>query len=477
MSRNESFTLTPREVLQLLKDHPRRWVVPTVALLLVAAIFGLVRPRSWEAAQALIIREEALARQDRLGSFGDVNEMKTVQETILELSRSKSVLRAALEQVGPPADYRKPAEWPTDEDIADLREVMKLAPPGGAEFGKTEVFYLKVKQNDRQRAIRLATVLCNELQNSFQSLRRAKYESVITELSRSEALAEANLGQATSQLAELEKQAGVDLAELRILHTSSTSTSDLRQKLVEMENEVRGYEAAALQHRQLLELLQAARENPGRLLATPNSLLDAQPALRRLKEGLIDAQLRTAELEGIMSSEHPLVVAAKTAQQEIGIQLHNELATAIDGVEVDLRMSVQRIDALKAQMLADKSRLERLAAMRADYSNRIAMSQNRTELLERARANLAEARAQQAAAGNVSLINRIDTPDTGTKPVGPGTLVILLGGLFGGLAVGLGIVFLTVEPGDSLAARRSDNRPAPARELSLDGAYGEPVWS
>ena len=37
----------------------------------------------------------------RAGSFADVTEMKTVQETILELARSRGVLRAALVAIGP----------------------------------------------------------------------------------------------------------------------------------------------------------------------------------------------------------------------------------------------------------------------------------------------------------------------------------------------------------------------------------------
>lgn len=443
---DESFSLSPRDVLRLLKDHPRRWIAPAVALAVLAGLFGVVRPRTWRASQALIIREEAAGKQPRLGSFLDLKEMKTAQETILELARSKSVLRAALAKVGPPADYDDPAVWPTAEDIVDLRECSKLAPPGGAEFGKTEVFYLKVEQHDRERAIQLAAALCDELQNSFQALRQKKYASVIEELRRSETLAEENLRAATERLGAMEKQAGADLAELRMLLSKSSSTSDLRQKLVEIENEIRDYQAKARADEQLLALLREAQSNPGRLVACPNSLLVSQPALRRLKEGLVDAQLKTAQLEGAMSPDHPLVRAAKLAQAEISEQLHKELAIAIDGVLVDLRMNAGRAAALKQQLARDQQRLERLAAMRAEYANRIAMSTNRTQLLETARANLAEAKAQRAAAGNVTLISRIDSPDAGTKPIGPGAAMLTLAGLFGGLAMGLGVVFLTVEP-------------------------------
>lgn len=476
---NEPLRLTPRDVVELLKNHPRRWVAPMIACTVLAGVFGLLRTRSWEASQALIIREEVSAHQDRLGSFVDLIEMKTTQETILELARSKNVLRAALEQVGPPADRDDAAAYPTNEEIADLRDAMKLTPPGGAEFGKTEVFYLKVKQRSRPRAILLAGALCDQLQASFQTLRQAKYESVIHELQRSETMAEADLHKATSTLGDLERAAGVDLAELRMLLSASSSTSDLRQKLIEVQSEVRRYQAQKQANQQLLAVLRAAQDDPGRLLASPSSLLDAQPALKQLKDGLINAQLKRAAMEGAMSAKHPLVQVAKAAEIEIGMQLHDELAIAIDGVQIDLQMDAERVAALKAQLANDQTRLERLAAMRADYSNRIAMSQNRTELLEGARANLAEARAQQAAATNVSLISRIGRPDTGTKPVGPGTLMILVAGMFGGLTIGLGIVFLTVEP--ALAPQPLRKEKLAALRIGDDGGMRkfdqEPAWS
>src|SRR5690606_25902505 len=71
--------------------------------------------------------------------------------------------------------------------------------------------------------------------------------------------------------------------------------------------------------------------------------------------------------------------------------------------------------------------------------------ENRTNLLEGARRNLSDARANQASARNVSLISRIDTPDTGPYPVGPSRTVISLAGLAGGIVLGFGLVFLTVD--------------------------------
>ena len=68
---------------------------------------------------------------------------------------------------------------------------------------------------------------------------------------------------------------------------------------------------------QQLEILLAASQDPETLVATPNRLLEAHPGLRRLKEGLVDAQLRVAELMGKMNESHPDVKAALTEEAEI----------------------------------------------------------------------------------------------------------------------------------------------------------------
>ena len=84
--------------------------------------------------------------------------------------------------------------------------------------------------------------------------------------------------------------------------------------------------------------------------------------------------------------------------------------------------------------------------MRAEYSAVIVQAEQRSQVLATAEQKpaLSEARAAHASAEKTSLINRIDTPDTGSKPIGPTRTMLLLGGVFGGLVAGFGLVLLTV---------------------------------
>ncbi|MFH1266019.1 MAG: hypothetical protein ABIK89_09840, partial [Planctomycetota bacterium] len=133
------------------------------------------------------------------------------------------------------------------------------------------------------------------------------------------------------------------------------------------------------------------------------------------------------------------------SEQQIGRHLHDELATAISGIELDLRLHADRVGMLEAQLETATGKLDRLAGQRADYANLTAETENRGELLERAEEKLAEARVSQATAKAASLIGRVDGPEAGINPVGPGRAMIVLTGVIGGLLAGLGTVLLTVE--------------------------------
>ena len=448
---------SPAQLVSFALTHPKRWLLPAVAIAVLAGSYALLRPLTWEASQALIIRNEAANNQQRVGKFSHSGEMKTVEETLFELVKSRGVLAGALEEVGPPPGHRESnAPWPSPEDVADLRDDVELSPPKGAEFGMTEVFYLKARAESRGRANALAAAVRNRLEASFQKLRNTTAQSMTDELAGAVQVARDDLAESTARLTQIEKQVGSDLAELRILHDASSGESALRRTVTEIRNELRRARADRNSNQELLAVLTTAKEDPDHLVATPSQLLESQPALRRLKEGLVDAQLRTAQLQGSMSDRHPHVLAAKEGEQEVRRHLHNELATAVRGVRVDLRLSADRVAMLEERLADATGKLDRLAALRADYSNLVSETQNRAGLLERAEQKLAEARVSRATADVASLIGRIGVPETGVDPVGPSRGMIALAGLAGGLLAGLGALLLTVqlvEPAPALPRR------------------------
>ncbi len=445
MERNSDNGLDPRDIVRILRTHFRLWAVPAVVCAVLAAGYALVAPRDWKATQALSVRPAAASVSDeRLGKFSDLSEMKTLQETILELAKSPSVVEATLTEVGPPEDYSRPAEWPTPRDEEDFRDQVDMRPPGGAEFGKTEVFYVSVLNTDRARASRLVDVLCRNVEQRMQQLRDDRAQGMVTELERTVAMAGDDLTRETNKLSKFEAAVGPDLGELRNLNAEIGGQSEVSQELQAIETERRANEATGRENARLLALLKAAQDDPQQLVAMPSALLRSQPALSRLKDAVVDAQVRTANLLGSLTEDHPYVVAARQAETLVRGRLRDELATAIKGLELDLRLNADHEQVLAEQHEAGRARMARLAGARAQYANLVVSVNNLTKLLETARKNLADARAQQAGALSASVISRIDGVETGIRPVGPGRTTITAAGGVAGLILGFGLVFLAV---------------------------------
>lgn len=445
MNRPASDVISARKLLSLVVEYRWRLIGPVVLFGLASAVYALVRPAVWEASQAMVLRNEAATPQpEAVGKFAQPEELKTVQETLLELARSHKVLAATLAEVGRPANRCAAEPWPSAQEIAEFRERVRLVPPKGAEFGKSEVFYLKVRDTDRQRALALVAALCRQLDSAWQALRDARARSMIEELEKAVRLASTDLESATQAQAQIETRVGSHLGELRLLHEANAGESVLRRTVAEISSELRQAESARNTQRQLLAALDQARRDPTALLGMPQAMFDSQPALRRLKEGLVESQLTAAQLQGRMTDAHPLVVAAHESQDAIRARLAEELHAAQTAVKQELAILDGRIALLGERLHEATGRLEGLARLRAPYANRVAETRKRSELLDRAIERLADARASQAAARAASLLTSLDSPDAGPRPMGPGKSMIVLVGLAAGLVAGLGVLGLTV---------------------------------
>ncbi len=446
-------------VCQTLITYRWRWIVPTVLITTLALGYALVRTAKWQATQALLVRDEANGSRSRPGQFDDPQLMKTAQETVLELVKSRGVANVALTKVGRIAN---PSYQPSSKEVNKLREAISVSAPNGSEFGRTEVFYIKVSHKDREKAMTLTDAVCDALDERLRELRDHKAQSLIDELTKTAEMVRSDLNEATRQLADKERAVGSDLAELRILNESSSGESNLTQTLIDVKSELRQARMAQKTSEQLLEILKKAEDDPNKLISTPNRLLEAQPALRQLKDGLMAAKLLTAQLLGELSSVHPKVMSTVASQEEIRRHIHNELPSSTASIQAELKLGATLMNDLQEQVNEITVRITRLAEVRAEYGNLVTEVERRTMILSEAQKNLSDARASQIAAHSASVMTLLDGPSIGDSPVGPSRSMIALCGLFGGLMTGLGIVFLTVpttDPQPSPALLTESNEP------------------
>ncbi|MBC8354833.1 MAG: hypothetical protein H8E66_22885 [Planctomycetes bacterium] len=446
MSAPNPLLQTVMSLLKAFRTYVWLWVIPTVAMTTVALLYAVAKSTTWQASQALVVRDEARG-MNRQGRFDSTESMRAFHETIVEVAKSSGVVSAALKQLGTPKSLLGKKKFPTDADIQALQESISVVAPTGSELGTTEVLYLSVKGKTPADAISRTDAVCDQLETHLGKLRNARAGSVTTELKESLKLATADLQRATNSLSAMEREVGRDLAELRVLNQSGSGDGNLRTALNQVKAEIRQRESEVEAHRELLGVLVTAKDDPDELLAMPSSMFAAQPSLKRLKDGLVDAQLRTSDLKGKMSIGHPLVQAAIQGEQAVRSSLRSELASAIGSCETDLQVTLRQVSSLTKQLDDLQARLGRLAGLRAEYAVLVNDVEQRTSIVQQAKQDLATATATQSSSQATSLITRFQEPQVGDSPIGPGRTTIVGIGLLGGLMTGAGLVFLVVPIG------------------------------
>ena len=424
------------------------------------------------ASQALLVRDEATGAVMRLGRFQSQAEMKAAQETILEMSKSQQVVRDALTAVGPTnglSSWMGWGEYPSKEMVEEVaKSSISVHAPKGTEFGVTEVIYMDVKAETQAEAMSLSKALTDALESRLQQVRKARADGVLAELKHARNSAKRELEDSTHRLHDIESEAGSDLSDLRGMTDTVAGSATSRAEFDQIKNDLRQAEVT----RQALiadrELLVRATEDPNSFIVAPGAVLNSQPGLKRLREGLVDAQLIGSQLTGRFMESHPSVVASRSTMSSIEKRFLAELKASIAGVQSDISLVDGRIQRLESQKNFAEVRLAKLADSRSAYANLLSEVKSKVAILEASEKALAEVQAARDSSVSTSLLTRLDSPMVSDRPIGPGKTTISVLCAAAGLVFGLGIVFV-VTPIDSspVFGRRSIDRSIGRRDVDL----------
>ena len=138
------------------------------------------------------------------------------------------------------------------------------------------------------------------------------------------------------------------------------------------------------------------------------------------------------------------------------------------GIEADRGLSNRLANDLEKKLADVRGRLDSLAGQRAPYVNLVAEVNQCREQVRIASVSLAEVRGRQEASLTSSLITRIDTPVTGSNPLGPGRSTILVGSSLVGLLLGLSLVYLLAPWQERARNRRKSDMILRRRQTDLN---------
>lgn len=428
-----------RQLSQIMLQWSPLWLATTaVTTALGFAYVVFYKEDVWVASQAIIVRDEISGTVNRQGRFDNKESLKAALDTILEIARNPQVVQQAL-KTQLPADTEALSEKAINDFIDGQLTVRS---PKGSEFGSTEIFYVDVRHSDKLKAVELNTAICDSLEKRLQEIRMSRYDGIRRELEYALDIAIEQRTTATEQLKKIENAVGDNLTDLRSLTDSPSAGGTAKSQLDQLTGERRQVEVLHRQLQEDLRFLQSLENDPSRVLVAPSNILNTQPGLRRLCEGLVDSQIQEFQLSGRYTSIHPAIQAAQISREAIRQQLGAELKLARVTLETEIKVSEQRIKSLDDQIKQSQSRIAELAEIRADYANILGEVRNRSSIIEQIERDLSVAEANRRVAMQSSLVSRIDSPVLSDKPIGPGTKVILLASVMAGFLTGLGLILL-----------------------------------
>ena len=441
------------------------WVGATILFGVTGAGAAIMAADRWAARQPLTVRDEATGAVDRMGRFGSSTELKAAQETVLELAQNHEVVAAALRRIGRPgtdpavaaklAVTDRDASWPPLSVVENTsKEAVNVVAPQGSDFGGSEMMYLQTTADTPARALAFCEALRHHLTEHMRSLRQIRADSVVTELTAARDLAKTKLDAATAKIREIEIRVGSDLGELRNLNDTIAGDGTSRRTMEELAREQQVAELEWLRIKSVYDTLEAGSRDPRRLLIAGNDVLQSQPSLQRLKDGLVDAQLQTSSMVGIYTERHPRRRAAVKTEVEIAQRMMDESRSAIRAMEPNLRLAQKRVDRLQSKRDDLESKLARLAEVRTTYGNLDAQVNSLKTQLAEAESSLSDAEASRSAATSTSLIAALGPPIVSDKPEGMGATTVAIGSTAAGLMFGLGAVFLIAPAPVSAGGRR-----------------------
>lgn len=470
------------QMLLVMTKYRNLWLVPLVVGTIGAVAYAYLAPKKYEARQTLVIRDDLMGDAYKPGRFDSQESLKSAQETVLEVARRPKVIRSVMKRLGP-ADGRPRDNWPDDDTIESMQGVIGVRAPNGEELGKTETISLVVKAESRERAAAFVTYLLEEIEREWNAVRRARFQSMASELRQAADGARAEFEAAAARLQAMEQKVGADLADLRGLNDAQTGSNGLRQTLTEVKAELREakrkYESTRLQRQILLD----AYSDP-EYSATPVELLDAQPELAYLKQGLNEARLRLASDLGRFNESHPVVASDRAAIADLKKQIHDHLKAALEGVDAQLKERQRHLARLEQTVEEYTQRLDRLSAMRVEYEKLVQDYDNKLAVFRDLQENLTRVESLASPETHVSLLTPIDEPQVSANPVGPSKKIIVLGGAVASLIFGIGLVLLfapldIVELAEPPSKHRNDvgAATAVASEPVGEAAISEPPVS
>jgi polysaccharide biosynthesis transport protein len=410
----------------------------------LSLLYAVQAKKKWLASQTMVLRDDLLGESFKPGRFPSQETLKNAQETLLHIAKKSEVIREALRLTHP--EHAAEKDWPSDDVVDGTRDLISLVAPNGSEFGKTDVVILNVKQNSPASAKKFAQTMAEQIEHHIRIFRSDLLRSMEQELNLQYEQAKVEFEQVAEPVRKLVESTGTDLESLKAFNDTGSGGNEMQRVLENLKSEKRRALTQAQLAEKQLELLAEAKSEPEVAFARNNELMQTQPSLKRLADGLNDAKLTYNNLAGAFLSEHPRLKAAEQAVANTKQQIASEISLIESALQTQLELARDQIAFFANEEEKYESRMLSVNEKRIDFQQLTNDLTQRLEAMGKQQTMLSEIQSLANTADRVSLVAIVGEPELATNPIGLSKSWIVLMGTIGGFFLGLGIAVTLNDP-------------------------------
>jgi polysaccharide biosynthesis transport protein len=429
-----------REFVFIMFDRKRLIVMVFLAVSFISIAIAVLLPSIYRStAKFSVIDPRSLDPLQQENSYDYRNRMRRTLQDQRELIMSNRVLTRVFQELTP----ANPQPVSTKQ-IDDLRKNLDVTPPGGETFESSNVFILEYKDNSPVRAAQVAEVITQSYLDAYQEIARSKTDYSYSFFQEQTQKLNEDMLEKENKLSEFEARHALALIEILNLEPGKANQevgpnallSQFLRNAHELQTELTGL-------RVTIEYLQQEINKKGIPVVPPEMEMPGH-SISVFKTKVSQLQLQLNEMKPQFKEDYePL----KQVEQELNLSvdsLKKELERSVNAQKIIAHSIDARIKKYDEIIRDLKGQIQATAKEKATYENLKKEYNIAKDMYTQARTQLEQARMAQSLNQGKQFLTLIDKPEVPSKTHKPNRLLLIIGGLFSGIFLGIAIA-LTVD--------------------------------
>jgi polysaccharide biosynthesis transport protein len=430
-----------REFVFIMFDRKRLVVMVFLSVSFISAAAAVMLPSIYLAtAKFSLIDPRSLDPLQQESSYDYRNRMRRVLQDQRELIMSNRVLTRVVQELTP--ENPQPV---TIKQIDKLRKNLDVTPPGGETFESSNVFILDYKDDSPVRAAQVASIITQSYLDAYLEIARSKTDYSYSFFLEQTQKLNMDMLEKEKKLNEFEALQGIALIEILNLEPGNANHQEVGPNALlsqflrqhhELQTELTGL-------RVTIEYLEREINKKGIPVVPPEMEMSGH-SISVFKTKVAQLQLQLNEMKPQFKEDYePL----KQVEQELNLSvdsLKKELERSVNALKMNAQSIEARIQQLEKIIYDLKVQIQETARVKTTYENLKQEFNIAKEAYTQARTQLEQARMAQSLNQGKQFLTLIDKPEVPSKPYKPNRLLLVIGGLFSGIFLGIAIA-LTVD--------------------------------